>query len=125
MAISYKVVSKKPGLSSETLYYPMLTGRRTADLHEICAHISKRSSFSPADVIGVVHALIEAIPNYLSEGRNVRLGGLGTFSVHASAKGKTDPDKVTARDIDGVKMSFLPDKQIKAALSTIEFVKVK
>lgn len=128
MAITYKVVSKRPGgIAGENTprYYPILTGRETVDLKAICNSISKRSTFSTADVMGVVQSFIELVPEILLEGNNVKMDGFGTFSVHASGKGKGQPEEVSARDISKLKVSFLPDKQIKKKLSEAAFVKAK
>ncbi|MEQ9209320.1 MAG: hypothetical protein RLN96_05685, partial [Pseudomonadales bacterium] len=59
----------------------------------------------------------------LQDGRTVRLDGFGTFNLHASSEGQTNPDKITSRDITGVRMSFLPDKDIKRRLNKTKFVK--
>jgi hypothetical protein len=37
--------------------------------------------------------------------------------------GQTNPDNVTLRDIRGIKMSFLPDKEIKRKLKGTKFKK--
>ncbi|MBK6263733.1 hypothetical protein JKA74_01695 [Marivirga sp. S37H4] len=125
MSIQYKVVSKKPGLSSQVRYYPVLTGRKVIGLHQVCEYISKSSSFHAADVVGVVEALVVAVPYFISMGGNVHLDGLGTFSVHASSKGKDSAEEVTSKDISELKMSFLPDKRIKRALKDFKFKKAK
>lgn len=128
MSISYKVVSKRPGgIAGENSakYYPSLTNRRKVDLNEISDLITARSTFSRGDVIGVMRSLIDLIPDLLQDGRNVRLDGFGTFSLHASSKGKEDPQKVTSRDITGLKMAFLPDKRIKQKLTQTKFTKVQ
>lgn len=126
MSVSYKVVSKKPGgIAGENApkYYPMVTSREMANLNEVCERIAERSTFSRADVVGVVQSLIDLLPELLLDGKNVRLDGFGIFSIHASGQGKDQPEEVTARDITKLKMSFLPDKQIKKKLKEATFVK--
>ena len=128
MSVLYKVVSKKPGLASPdstTKYYPVLTGRRQSDIREVCKILSESSTVTAGDIRGVLEGLIKLIPDLLMEGRTVKLDGFGTFSLHASAKGQDSPEKVTARDITGVKMSFLPDKIIKRELKMTKFQKQK
>ena len=127
MAIKYKVVSKKPGGlvgENEPKYYPVLTGREVADLEFICERIAERSTFSRGDVVGVVQSFIELVPELLMSGKNVKMDGFGTFSVHASGVGKDSPDKVTSRDITKLKLAFLPDKRIKRRLGNTKFEKV-
>lgn len=126
MAVQYKVVSKKPGLSlpdSPTMYYPILTGRRQTDIRAVCKILSDSSTVTAGDIRGVLEGLIRLIPDLLMDGRTVKLDGFGTFSLHASAKGQGSPEMVTSRDITSVKMSFLPDKEIKRELKLTKFVK--
>jgi predicted histone-like DNA-binding protein len=128
MSIPYTVVSKRPAGIAGTnspRYYPVLTERSTIDLRAVCDIISQRSTFSHADVVGVVHALIELVPELLMDGKNVKLDDWGTFSVHASGVGQDVPEKVTSRDITSLKMTFLPDKNIKQKLQRSTYVKVK
>lgn len=126
MSVYYTVKSKRPGLSKgeKPKYYPVVTGRRVANLREVCEDIASRSSLHQADVMAVVHSFIDLVPELLQDGKTVRLDGFGTFNLHASGVGKENPDKVTSRDITGVRMSFLPDKRIKnLLLKTTKFVK--
>ena len=127
MAIKYKVVSKKPGGlagEKEPRYYPVLTDREMADLEYVCERISERSTFSGADVVGVVQSFIELVPELLLSGKSVKMDGFGIFSVHASGEGKDSPEQVSSRDITKLKLSFLPDKRIKRKLGGAKFEKV-
>tara|TARA_R110000868_G_scaffold410693_5_gene699835 strand:+ start:12443 stop:12829 length:387 start_codon:yes stop_codon:yes gene_type:complete len=126
MAIKYKVVSKRPGGmagENEAKYYPVLTGREITDLNEVCSIIAKRSTFSGADVVGVVQSFIELVPELLMNGNSVRLDGFGIFSIHASGNGKERHEDVSAQDITKLKLSFLPDKKIKKRLENTKFMK--
>ncbi|MDW3191562.1 MAG: HU family DNA-binding protein [Cytophagales bacterium] len=127
MALQYEVKSKRPGLSRDqpAKYYPVLTGRKVADTRLICDHISAGSSLTRSDVLAVITALTDLIPELLEDGYNVKLEDLGTFSLHARSEGKEDPTKVTVRDIKSLKMAFLPSKQIKEALKTLKVEKKK
>ncbi len=128
MAINYKVVSKRPGgMAGEQppKYYPVLTKRRVANTRFLIDEIKGRSTLSGADVVAVFESLRTIIPQLLSSGYNVRLDGLGTFSIHARSKGKDTPEAVTSRDIDSLNISFLPEKDVKSKLKSIKFNKVK
>ena len=104
-------------------YFPMVTKRDLIDTRALAELISERSSFSTPVLIGMIECLTQIIPTMLKDGNNVRLDGLGTFSLHVSGKGRDNPEKVTRRDITKVKMAFLPSKDIKRSLSTTEFKK--
>ena len=128
MSISYKATVKRPkGLpvEQEEAYYPVITDREVINLNQVCELIGKRSSMSRADVKGVVHALIDLIPELLLQGRSVRLDELGMFIVHASGQGKPTAAAVTSKDIKALKMVFRPSKEIKMELKKAKFTKVK
>lgn len=128
MPINYKIVSKRPGGmagDNPPRYYPVLTKRRVADTRHLIDMIRESSTLSGPDVVAVFESLRTIIPQLLANGYNVRLDDLGTFSIHARSKGKDTPEAVTSRDIDSLKISFLPDKDVKRRLSTVKFNKVK
>lgn len=125
MALEYEVKAKRPGLAQQQKprYFPVLTGRRVADIHMVSKKVSARTSLTSADIVGVVEALTTIIPQLLEDGYNVKLDNLGTFSVHAKSEGKEDPGKVTVKDIKELKMSFLPSKRMKKRLQTLRVKK--
>lgn len=119
MSIKYKVVSKKPGGmagKSKPKYYPALTERKSIDLRQLCENISDRSTFTTADVYGVVTILTQMIPDLLQEGNNVHLGDLGVFSLSVTAEGQDTPEKVSYRHIKEVKMQFRASPRVKRNL---------
>lgn len=128
MAVKYKVVSKRPGgFAGENAprYYPIVTDREIMDLNQVCDFISENLQMHSAHVKGVLETFTRVVPTLLKNGHNVRLDGFGTFSLHVSSKGQDSLEKVTSRDITGIKMAFLPDKRIKRALRTTHFEKSK
>ena len=127
MPIYYNVVSKKSVLSAEpgVKYYPQLTNRRVIDLRAMCNIISEKSTLNSSDIIGVVEALVAETSRQLKDGRNVKLDNLGTFSLHASAKGKDQPEQVTSKDIQKLKVSFLASPYMKRLVKFAKFEKAK
>lgn len=128
MPILFKAAVKRPrGVAGEQdpAYYPVITEREIIDIKQLCDVIGKRSSMSRADVMGVLHALIEIIPEQLLNGKSVKLDGMGIFSLHASGQGKPSAEELTAKDVTGLKMVFRPAREIKEELKKAEFKKVK
>lgn len=66
--------------TGERKLYPRMSIDWVADLDMLAARISRRSTFTPADIIGVVTALSEVMAEYLAEGFGVKVNGLGSFS---------------------------------------------
>ena len=125
MALKYELKTKHNGIESQEKkkYYPVLTGRMVANTERVSEYIGKRTSLSATDVEAVISALADAIPEFLEDNYNVKLDKLGTFSVHATSKGREDPTQITSRDITGLKMSFLPSKRMKRQLTNFKVVK--
>ena len=127
MTLTYKVVSKRNTISpeGERLYYPALTDRKLADLRMVMDEIHRSSSVNPADVLAVMEGFRITMLHLLKAGYNVKIDELGTFSLHASSKGKADPSQVNHRDISKLSLSFLPSKEIKHQINQFKVRKKK
>ena len=55
--------------------------------------------------------LADVLSDYMAQGRTVKLEGLGTFYYTAAANGQgvDSPEKVTAAQITGVRIRFIPE----------------
>ena len=69
------------------------------------------STVSPADTFAVLKSLGSVLGSYMADGRTVKLDGVGTFyyTAVASGNGVDSPDKVTAKQITGVRVRFIPE----------------
>ena len=78
---------------------------------QLCKRIGAESTVSPADVRAVLTALAPIMADYMSQGRSVKLDGIGSFYFTAvSAKGGVDAaEKVSANQIVGVRVRFNPE----------------
>tara|TARA_R110000868_G_scaffold235273_9_gene489194 strand:- start:60197 stop:60409 length:213 start_codon:yes stop_codon:yes gene_type:complete len=70
----------------------MVTSREMASLSEVCERIAERSTFSRADVVGVVQSLIDLLPELLLDGKNDRLDSVSSAFMPRD-RGKTDQKK--------------------------------
>lgn len=71
-------------------YRPMIQYRDTIKMRELAEYIAQMSSFSTADVIGVLEALHDAVQEFISRGHGVRLDGLGTYLPNINYQGEFD-----------------------------------
>ena len=78
---------------------------------QIAKRLAKESTVAPADVRAVLEALSGVMGEYMSMGRSVKLDGIGTFFFQSSATGNgvDTEDKVSANQINGVKVRFTPE----------------
>jgi predicted histone-like DNA-binding protein len=126
MPLKYKVVSSKNSIGGEAspkLYYPRLVGRSQIKTRDLAKQLSGRTSFSQADVIGLLAGLAEIVPQLLADGYSVSFEGLGIFSLQARVSGNPDPEKVSVKNIQSFNIAFRADKEAKKALRGVKAVK--
>ena len=82
---------------------------------QIAKRLAAESTVSPADVKAVLEALSGVMGDYMAQGRSVKLDGIGSFFFQSSAtgNGKDKAEDVSANDINGVKVRFIPETTYK------------
>lgn len=97
-------------------WYPqsVLVGS-TVTTDQIAKRLAAESTVSPADVKAVLEALSGVMGDYMAQGRSVKLDGIGSFFFQSSAtgNGKETAEDVSASDINGVKVRFIPETTYK------------
>lgn len=91
---------------------------------QLATEISKRTSLSSVDVLAVIEAFIDLIPERVADGKIVRLGEFGSFSVTISSEGVEKAEEFTSALIRGNSLNFRPGKLVQKVLDTIEYSKV-
>ena len=78
---------------------------------QIAKRLAAESTVAPADVKAVLEALSGVMGDYMAQGRSVKLDGIGSFYFQATASGNgvDSADKVSANQINGVKVRFIPE----------------
>jgi predicted histone-like DNA-binding protein len=126
--IKYKVVKHINHLNNDGEkegYFPRITNRIKLTSDDIAKIISRQSSFTKADVKGVIEAFIENIPDLLLDNYTVSLDNFGTFSLHAGTKSESQESKVSARNIKDLRISFRPSVVVKEKLKRARFKKAE
>src|SRR5262245_28689939 len=77
-------------ISALNRYRPQIEYGETADWREVARHIAKHTGLSPVDVIRVLLELHGAMIYFLSQGRGVKLEGLGTYLPNINYRGVFD-----------------------------------
>ena len=106
MAFFKKVQNKINGM-----WYPQsVTVGKPVTTDEAARRLAIESTVSPAETYAVLKALGDVLADFMANGRTVKLEGLGTFYyTAATGSSMTDPDKVTAAQITGVRVRFIPE----------------
>ena len=107
---------KKIKMKVNGLWYPksVLVGSPVTT-KQIAERLSKESTVSLADTYAVLLALGGVMGEYMAEGRSVKLEGIGSFYFTATAnkKGVDKEEKVSANQINGVRVRFIPETRFQ------------
>lgn len=92
----------------------------TVDLDGLAEHIAAHgSTFTKADIAGVLYTLQDCVMELLLSGQKVRFGDLGTFYVGLKSKAAaTRADFNTAEHIERVHLRFMANQSDKAGLTS-------
>ena len=104
----YKVRKKK----LTGLYYPesVTMGKQVTTI-EIAAMLSDRSTVTRADTLAVLSDLGAVLSIFMSQGRSVKLDGIGSFryTINAAKQGVETEDEAGVAQIKSVRVRFTPE----------------
>ena len=91
-------------------------------IEKFAKHITSHGSvYSRADISAILYMAVDCMREMLLEGKKIRLGDLGDFSLLLGSKGAETADKFTAQNITNVKVQWEPGQQFKNLLEDAEF----
>ena len=91
-------------------------------IEKFAKHITSHGSvYSRADISAILYMAVDCMREMLLEGKKIRLGDLGDFSLLLGSKGTESADKFTAQNITQVKVQWEPGKEFKNLLDDAEF----
>ena len=91
-------------------------------IEKFAKHITYHGSvYSRADISAILYMAVDCMREMLLEGKKIRLGDLGDFSLLLASKGAETADKFTAQNITNVKVQWEPGQQFKNLLEDAEF----
>ena len=91
-------------------------------IEKFAKHITSHGSvYSRADISAILYMAVDCMREMLLEGKKIRLGDLGDFSLLLGSKGAETADKFTAQNITQEKVQWEPGKEFKNLLDDAEF----
>ena len=76
-------------------------------IEKFAKHITSHGSvYSRADISAILYMAVDCMREMLLEGKKIRLGDLGDFSILLASKGAETADKFTAQNITNVKVQW-------------------
>jgi hypothetical protein len=77
-------------ISALNHYRPQIEYGETANWREVAEFLESISTLSKSDIIGVLTGLQDAVIHFNSQGRGVKLEGLGTYLPNINYQGELD-----------------------------------
>lgn len=127
MSIKFKSVQRVNPQDTQApkKFYAKTTGASITDLSEIAELVAMNTSMSKPDCYAVLMGLETFVIRELSQGRNVRLGELGTYKISLSAEGKETDEEVVSTSIKKARINFTPGKGLKKMLGNLDYKKAQ
>ena len=104
--IKYRKVKRTPQTgenAGKELWYATVVTDREMNFEEFVDHISSHNSpYSRGTVHGVMMDMLDCLKELILDGKSVRLGDLGLFSIGMSSHGEVSRDKVSAASVEGI-----------------------
>ena len=124
-----KAEGKTPDTKDEALVETVVTNYfATAQYTEVMGiekfarHIADHgTTYSRADIMAILYMAVDCMREQLLEGKKIRLGELGDFSVALSSKGAETAEKFSSQNIQRVAVSWEPGSEFRNLLADAEF----
>ena len=124
-----KAEGKTPDTKDEALVESVVTNYfATAQYTEVMTiekfarHIADHgTTYSRADIMAILYMAVDCMREQLLEGKKIRLGELGDFSLSLSSKGAETAEKLSSQNIQRVAVSWEPGSEFRNLLADAEF----
>ena len=107
--LKYKMVTRRHPLNQneQPLWYAKSVQDRTIDFEDLVTHMSEHNSpYSRGVIHGVLTDMLDCVKELVLDGKSVRLGDLGLFSVGLKTSGAKSRDRWTvATHVQGVTLN--------------------
>ena len=91
-------------------------------IEKFARHISTHGCvYSRADISAILYMAVDCMREQLLEGKKIRLGDLGDFSVSLTSKGAKDAKTFSAQNITGVNVVWDCGQEFKNLIADAEF----
>ena len=92
------------------------------NIEKFARHISTHGCvYSRADISAILYLAVDCMREQLLEGKKIRLGDLGDFSINLTSKGADSAEKFSSQNITGVNVIWEPGMEFKSLFADAEF----
>ena len=105
-----------------TNYFATAQYTEVMTIEKFARHIADHgTTFSRADIMAILYMAGDCMREQLLEGKKIRLGELGDFSVALSSKGAETAEKFSSQNIQRVTVCWEPGSEFRNLLADAEF----
>ena len=105
-----------------TNYFATAQYTEVMTIEKFARHIADHgTTYSRADIMAILYMAVDCMREQLLEGKKIRLGELGDFSVALSSKGAETAEKFSAQNIQRVTVCWEPGSEFRNLLADAEF----
>ena len=91
-------------------------------IEKFARHIATHGCvYSRADISAILYMAVDCMREMLLDGKKIRLGDLGDFSINISSKGAESADKFSAQNITGITVNWDCGSEFKNLIADAEF----
>ena len=124
-----KAEGKQPDPKDEALvgtvvtnYFATAQYTEVMGIEKFARHIADHgTTYSRADIMAILYMAVDCMREQLLEGKKIRLGELGDFSVSLSSKGAETAEKFSSQNIQRVTVCWEPGSEFRNLLADAEF----
>lgn len=118
MSANYKLVrNPNPQKTGEVQpLHPRLVPSGTIDSKDFIKRAKIISSFSSADITGMLQLFQDMLADYLMMGYNVELNGIGTFSISLTGRPVMDKKEIRSESVHFKDVKFRSSKELRDRL---------
>lgn len=121
MSIKYDLFTSPPKVGEDTPdLYARPISDRTVNTNELAKMIKDRTTFSTADIKGALQAISDQLFNCLSDGKNVYLEGIGTFSVSLKSRPVKSKNEIRSASVAVKNVNFRTASELKEKFLVVE-----
>ena len=105
-----------------TNYFATAQYTEVMGIEKFARHIADHgTTYSRADIMAILYMAVDCMREQLLEGKKIRLGELGDFSLSLSSKGAETAEKFSSQNIQRVAVSWEPGSEFRNLLADAEF----
>ena len=105
-----------------TNYFATAQYTEVMTIEKFARHIADHgTTYSRADIMAILYMAVDCMREQLLEGKKIRLGELGDFSLSLSSKGAETAEKFSSQNIQRVAVCWEPGSEFRNLLADAEF----